>query len=158
MADDVDHRTIILVQHAGHVVQHRQEAAVEARLVGGEGHVRRHAQDQGVALTGHADAGAGQLGFEGALLTVHVLADACARQGADARADQCVLAALFAVRGVGQVTQQGAAQGAGDRARAGVVAIGGRTVGIGRGAGGCAEHGGDADAGDEELGAHGMSF
>ncbi|MNE49177.1 hypothetical protein D3C80_1436780 [compost metagenome] len=158
MADDVDHRAVVFVQHPRHVGEDGQEAAVDRGLVGGEGHIRGHAQHQGVALTGHADAGAGQLGLEGALLTIHVLADARACERADAGADQGVLAALFAAGGVGQIAQQGAAQGAGDGAGRGVVAVRRRAVGIGRGAGAGAEHGGEADAGDDELGAHGKSF
>ena len=147
VADDVHHRAVILVHDPRHVREHGMEALVDVGAVGGEGHVAGHAQDQVVALTRHADARAGQFGLHGALLAVHVLADGRAAQGADAGADQGVLAALFGIVGVGQIAQHGAAQRAGDGARRGVVARRVGAIGVGGGAGG-GQQGRDADAGD----------
>jgi hypothetical protein len=75
---------------------------------------------------------------------------------ADARADQSVLAALFAVRGVGQIAENRATQSTGDGPGSGIVANRTRTIGVGGGAGGGPQQGGDGNAGDDKLGAHGM--
>ena len=90
----------------------------------------------GIALTAlYAPNGVfGQFAAQFGLLAVHVVADASAGERPDARSDQRVLAALLAAVGVGQVAKRRAAQGAGDGARAGVVADGLSGVGVDRGA------------------------
>ena len=77
-------------------------------------------------------------------------------KGADARADQGVATALFAVGGVGQIAQNRAAQGTGDGTGRRIVAPGRGAVGIHGGAGRGPQHGDDAQARDDQVGAHGV--
>ena len=88
VAVDVDQRAVELAQHDRHRIQRRIEARLHRILIDVEGDVRRHVEDDVVAVAGDRNAGALELGAKLGFLLVHVVADRAAGERADAGADQ----------------------------------------------------------------------
>ena len=117
VAIHVDHGAVELLQHQRHRIQRRIEARHHRVLIGGEGDVRRHVQDDLVADAGDADAGAAQLLAQRRLVLVHGGADGAAGERADARADQRVAAVVAAGQQADARAETGADRSAAQRVR-----------------------------------------
>src|SRR5688572_29950517 len=118
VAGDLDHGLVVLLQRARDVVEHGIELRLEVGLVEVEGDAAGHVQRDVVALADHVDAGAGGLLAQRRFLAVLVVADGGTGEAADARADECALAALGGVIAAeqaggdtGQRTDEGALAG-----------------------------------------------
>ena len=88
MTIDVDQRTVELAQHDRNGVQRRIELRHDRVLIGVEGDVRRHVQDDAIADAGDRDTGPLQLGAQFGFLLVHIVADRATGERAKACADK----------------------------------------------------------------------
>src|SRR5690606_4519339 len=94
VAVDVDEGAVVLVQHHRNRIQRVVEGRHHLVLVGREGNVRRHVEDDLVADAGNRYTSALQIAAQFRLLLVHVATDGAACQRTDAGADQRVAAVV----------------------------------------------------------------
>ena len=123
MADHVDIGRRIGLQDIGHIIEDGEEVRLDIGLAGGKGHIARHHQIEVLALAAHGHARPAQAFAHLALLTVHVIADARAREGADTGADQRIAAVITARQRAKGRARKRAANGPGAGAVLGDIAV-----------------------------------
>ncbi len=146
MAVHIHESLVEFAQHDGHRVQHLIEGRLDVRLIGGEGDVGRHVENDVVAMAGDRYAGALEAFAQLSFLVVHVEADAAARQCTEACANQHGLAGLYIGGRAEEGACGGAEKGAGACADGGVGNLLLAGIGIGRAGGeqeGCGGQGDD---------------
>ena len=111
MAIHIDDGLVVLLQHETDRVQRAVEAWHHCVLIGSEGDVGRHVQDDAVALAADRNARTLQLRAQFGFLAIHVNADSAAGQGTDASANQRIAAIIAAGQHAAQCTDTRAKSG-----------------------------------------------
>src|SRR5690606_41506280 len=136
VAADLDHGGLVFLQYFRYGVECRLEGFLDVRLVGIEGNVARHIENDVVSVTGHRYTGRFQFLAQLGFLYIHVVADTAAGNRTDTGTfKRALLAFLGVVRssntddGADVRTDGSATGGLGGLLLAGVGVIGGTATG-----------------------------